>query len=333
VKAERIADNKVAECEWSREALTLEFQALKESDFDLGKTGFDLPELKSFNLEGGEEEKPPSEDPEPEFDRAAELQEKWGTALGQIWQVGRHRVMCGDSTNPVHVTALLNGAKPRVMIADPPYGIGLDHTWRDAAEANRLAPARKNKVTNDDRFEWWEAFNIQPCPIAYVWNSALHGYEVKNSLEKANYEIRQQIIWVKDIFALSRSAYQWKHEPCWYAVRKGATANWQGGRDKTTVWQAASPIMAFGGGRDDCRTIHPTQKPLDVIRPSIEHHTGKGDAVYDPFLGSGTTMVAAEQLRRLCYGLEIAPEYSAVILERLANMGLTPEILQVVGEA
>ena len=216
------------------------------------------------------------------------------------------------------------------MIADPPYGIGLDHTWRDEAEANRLAPARKNKVMNDDRFEWWEAFNIQPCPIAYVWHSALHGHEVKNSLEKANYEDQAADHLGEGYLCLEQSAYQWKHEPCWYAVRKGATANWQGGRDKTTVWQAASPIMAFGGGRDDCRTIHPTQKPLEVIRPSIENHTEKGESVYDPFMGSGTTMVAAEQLGRICFGMEIAPEYVAVILERLAHLRLEPELLEVV---
>ena len=149
----------------------------------------------------------------------------------------------------------------------------------------------------------------------YCWHADRHASEVQRSLEAAGFEIRCQIVWAKPRFAISRGHYNWQHEPCWYAVRQGKTAHWIGDHSQTTLWSIALDVNVEGG--------HSTQKPLECMARPIRNHEGD---VYDPFLGSGTTMVAAEQLGRLCYGMEIEPKYIAVALERLAGMGLEPRL-------
>jgi DNA modification methylase len=142
----------------------------------------------------------------------------------------------------------------------------------------------------------------------------------------AGYYFRQQLIWVKPQMVLSRQAYHWRHETCWYAVRKGAGANWKGDRKQTTIWEMDSPISSStaNSDKDDASTLHPTQKPVEGYQKAIINHTVKGDLTCDPFLGSGTAVVAAESLGRVCYACELDPRFIAVSLQRLEDMGLKP---------
>ena len=161
------------------------------------------------------------------------------------------------------------------------------------------------KVTNDDRADWTEAWALSPSVVSYVWHAGRHAKTVQESLEACDFIVRNQIIWVKDRFALSRGNYHWQHEPCWYAVRKNNKSRWIGDHSQTTSWQIPS--------RDDSGHGHGTQKPMECMARPIRNHEGD---VYDPFLGSGTTLIACEQLGRICYGMEIDPVYCDVIVKR-----------------
>jgi DNA modification methylase len=151
--------------------------------------------------------------------------------------------------------------------------------------------------------------------VAYVWHASAFTVEVKQGLERIGFDVRQQIIWAKTNFAWSRSAYHWQHEPCWYAVRKGSTANWHGPNNQTTLWEAASPKMTFGGSSEQ-KYDHPTQKPTLVYDRPIANHTLSGDPVYEPFSGSGTAIAACEQLSRRCFAMEVDPKYVDVAVRR-----------------
>ena len=256
----------------------------------------------------------PKNDP----DAVPPVPEKAKSKRGVVYELGNHRLMCGDATSAEDVAALMDGSSAALLVTDPPYGVGVDHRWRKDAFKVRLGPDRA-AIEGDDRFAWIEAYRLTDASVAYVWHSALHAGSVQAELEEAGFDVRQQIVWAKAVFAIGRSAYQWKHETCWYAVRRGATARWFGGRSQTTVWEAASPIQIFSGGGNDTRTPHPTQKPSAIFEPPISNHTEPGDIVYDPFLGSGTTLIAAEQLGRCCFGLEIDPAYCDVIRQRYAD--------------
>jgi DNA modification methylase len=247
----------------------------------------------------------------PSIEPAAEPQSK----LGEIYELGRHRLLCGNATDREQVQALMQGAKAALIATDPPYGIMVDHSWRDGVRQPR-GSARTGRVANDDRCDWRDAYLLTDAPVAYIWHSALHAREAWDSLEAAGFEIRQQIVWVKDVHALGRAAYQWKHECCWYAVRRSETANWRGGRDQMTVWHAPSPIMAYGAGGDDASTPHPTQKPLLLFETPIRNHTASGEVVYEPFAGSGTQLIAAEKLGRRCFAIELDPVYCDLIRQR-----------------
>lgn len=235
--------------------------------------------------------------------------------LGELYELGPQRLLCGDATDAEQVQALMQGEPATLMATDPPYGISLDHSWRDGVR-QPFGSARAGRVTNDDRCDWREAYSLTDAPVAYVWHSALHACEVSQSLEAAGFEIRQQIVWEKDVHSLGRAAYQWKHECCWYAVRRGRRASWRGGRDQKTVWHAPSPIMPYGGGSDDAITAHPTQKPLLLFETPIRNHTAPGDVVYEPFAGSGTQLIAAEKLGRRCFAIELDPGYCDLIRRR-----------------
>jgi len=201
------------------------------------------------------------------------------------------------------------------MVTDPPYGVEYDPTWRAEAGVNKN-PDKMGLVANDGRVDWSGAWALFPGAVAYCWHASWHISEVQADLESAGFGIVSLIIWNKDRFALSRGDYHWKHEPCWYAVRNGSTHLWGGARDQCTVWDIPRA--------DDSGHGHGTQKPVECMARPIRNHEGD---VYDPFLGSGTTMVAAEQLGRRCYGMEIEPKYVAVTLERMAAMGLEPRLL------
>ena len=227
---------------------------------------------------------------------------------GQVWQLGRHRVMCGDSTSAEDVARLLHGAKPRLMVTDPPYGVSYDTDWRNRA---LLGSRATGQVRNDERADWREAWALFPGDVAYVWHGATHCAVVQGSLEATGFTIRSQIVWAKERMVISRGHYHWQHEPCWYAVKAGATAGWIGDRTQSTVWDIAN--LNPWGGTDEEFTIHSTQKPLECMERPIRNHEGD---VYDPFVGSGTTIIAAERQGRACYAMEIEPRYVDVAIAR-----------------
>jgi DNA modification methylase len=181
---------------------------------------------------------------------------------------------------------------------------------------HRTEGHEQTSISGDTRADWAEAFALVPSlEVGYVWHATSHMVEVVRGIERIGFELRQQIIWVKTQAAISRSAYHWQHEPCIYAVRKGKTANWKGSNDQTTVWTAASPKMIMAGSSEP-KYDHPTQKPVELMRRPLLNHTVRGDGVYDPFLGSGTTLIACETEGRRCYGLEIEPRFCDVIVTR-----------------
>lgn len=301
-KAYRLADNRSAqEAEWDFDLLAGELGELKGLDFDLGLTGFDADEVErllappSGLLDGVG----PDEVPEPPVEPI--------TKPGDLIVLGRHRLVCGDSTRADVVELALGGGSPALMVTDPPYGVEYDPNWRNEADRANGKPygARAvGLVTNDDRIDWREAFALFRGDVVYCWHACWHASSTQVSLEECDFELRAQIIWAKPQMRISRGHYHWKHEPCWYAVRKGSTADWIGDRKQTTVWEMDHRKSDTG---------HGTQKPVEAMRRPLQNHGGD---VYDPFLGSGTTLIAAEMMGRTCYGVEISPAYCDVIVAR-----------------
>ena len=223
---------------------------------------------------------------------------------GDLFELGDHRLLCGDSTKAEDVNAVLLDRMPSLMVTDPPYGVNYDPGWRRRAGVNQN-PDKQGPVANDDRWDWTETWQLSRSPVAYVWHGGLLSGPVASTLEAARYVIRSQIIWVKDRMALSRGDYHWKHEPCWYAVRSGASSGRTDDRTQTTVWEIAA--------RDDSGHGHGTQKPVECMLRPLRNHDGD---VYEPFAGTGTTVMAAEQLGRACYAIEIEPQYCQVTIDR-----------------
>jgi len=241
------------------------------------------------------------------------------TKLGDLYELGDHRLVCGDCTLPDVVESCLGSDVPILMVTDPPYGVEYDPTWRKDIKGRQGVSARAIRamgmVQNDDKVNWALAWHLFPGSVAYVWHAGRFASEVQKSLEEAEFEIKSQIVWAKQHFALSRGDYHWQHETCWYAVKKGHKHNWTGARDQSTLWEIAN-LNAFGANKDDERTCHSTQKPLECMTRPIKNNTAEGESVYDPFLGSGTTLIAAEQLKRQCCGIELSPAYCDLIVKR-----------------
>lgn len=264
------------------------------------------------------------ENVEPETDRADELEKKWGTAIGQVWEIKgekkTHRLACGDSTDAAVVERLLNGAKPFLMVTDPPYGVDYSPEWR--REVDPRWNYREGNVDNDDRADWLEAYKLFTGQVAYVWHAGIHATTVAQDLVEAGFEMRGQIIWRKPSLVMGRSHYHWQHEPLWYAVRKkgSASAKWQGGRKQATIWDIET-LHPTQGTTDDGVTDHGTQKPLECMARPMRNHGKAADSVYDPFLGSGTSMLAADRLGRQLFGCELNPKYVGIILERMEAAG------------
>lgn len=304
-----IADNRTGElAEWNDDVLSKTLQGLKGENFDLDAIGFSNEDLAKWIIEPevipgcGEDEVPENVDTR--------------CKLGDLWLLGNHRLLCGDSTDVLQVERLMGGIIPILMTTDPPYGVNLDQSWRDEALGEKaLGKGNKRKILNDDNASWPAVYSLFQGNIAYVWHDACQTDTVKKDLEDSGFDVRQMIIWNKSIMVMGRSAYHWKHEPCWYAVRKGKDANWKGDRKQTTVWDAASPNHIMSGSKEE-KTEHPSQKPSVLSEIPILNHTIKGDGIYDPFLGSGSTLIACEKTNRKCYGMEIDPHYCDVIIAR-----------------
>jgi DNA modification methylase len=315
-----IADNKLAlNAGWDEDLLALEIKDLQGLDFDLDLLGFDAGELDEL-LALGDATPEGQTDP----DAVPEPQAQAITVPGDIWQLGKHRLMCGDSTSATDVELLLGGGMPHLMVTDPPYGVEYDPSWRARAGVN-LNDQKLGKVLNDDRADWREAWALFPGEVAYVWHASMFTREVLESLEACGFENRSMIIWAKDRFTLGRGHYHWQHEPAWYVVKKGATGHWHGDRSQATLWNIKA--------REDGGHGHGTQKPIECMKRPIENNSAPGDGVYEPFSGSGTTLIAAEQTGRRCYAMELSPQYVDVAIRRWQQYTGQRAVHAITGEA
>jgi DNA modification methylase len=323
VKAFRIMVNRsVSWADWDDELLAQELKDIEESGFDLALTGFDSKEIDDLmaTLEAEDPENDVIPTPATPTSRS-----------GDLWICGPHRLLCGDSTSLESVARLLNGAEPILMVTDPPYGIELDSEWRDRAGLNGCGAAEASymktrteghhntTISSDTRADWSEAFELVPSiQVAYVWHASIFTREVLNGLERIGFLYPQQIIWNKGRTVLTRTHYWYQHEPCWYVRKKNAP--WYGkAGENATIWDSASPKFIMGGS-DEEKFDHPTQKPVELMKKSILNHTRRGELVYEPFLGSGTNLAAAESTQRVCYGMELDPKFMDVIVQRWQGM-------------
>ena len=305
-RAYAIADNQSALLAgWNFGMLASEVQALAGAGFDTASLGFSESDLRRMT---GYADGLTAPDAAPALTDAV-------SRSGDLWLLDRHRVLCGDATKGADVQKLLAASKPSLMVTDPPYGVDYDPAWRRAAGVS--ASARVGKVPNDDRADWREAWALFPGDVAYVWHAGRFAADVQRSLAVAGFDIRAQIMWRKPHFAIGRGDYHWQHEPCWYAVRNDQKSRWSGDRKQSTVWDIAG-VAAKGADieTENAASVHGTQKPVECMRRPMENNSHAGDIVYDPFLGSGTTLIAAEQCERICFGLEIDPRYADVIVRR-----------------
>jgi DNA modification methylase len=294
-----LADNRLAEeAGWDKDLLAIEVADLAVLGVDLDGIGFDAREVDALLRRGeanAEEEHIPDVPAVP------------ASRAGDLWQLGSHRLLCGDATNAADVARLLGGVHPHLMATDPPFGVRYDPEWRNRAGLSETK--RTGKVLNDHRADWREAWALFPGEVAYVWHGALHATTVAESLMACGFEMRAQIVWAKERLVLSRGDYHWQHEPCWYAVRRKGRGHWSGDRSQTTLWSIPS--------RDqDAATIHGTQKPVDCMRRPILNNSSAGQAIYEPFSGSGTTIIAAEATGRSCHAMELDPAYVDVAVLR-----------------
>ncbi|WP_291295371.1 site-specific DNA-methyltransferase [Elioraea sp.] len=309
-----LADNKLAlNAGWDDAMLRLELGELHAEGFDLGLIGFDDGELAALLTE------PTSGLTDP--DDVPEAPAVPTSRVGDVWRLGRHRLACGDCTDPAVVEAVLAGVRPHLMVTDPPYGVAYDPAWRNRAGVSTTK--RVGAVENDHRADWREAWALFPGDVAYIWHGALHATTVAESLLASGFEIRAQIIWAKERLVLGRGHYHWQHEPCWYAVR--GQGHWQGDRRQTTLWSIPS--------RDqDAATVHGTQKPVECMRRPIQNNSAPGQAVYEPFSGSGTTLIAAETTARACHAIELSPAYVDVAVLRWQAFTGEAATLEATGE-
>jgi DNA modification methylase len=318
VKAFRLMVNRsVAWAAWDEELLALELQELTAADYDLDLTGFNPGEIDALLALPDEER----------ANAAPSLPANPVSRTGDLWLCGKHRVLCGDATRAEDVAQLLGDRKPILLVTDPPYGIELDSEWRDRAGLNGCGPAQasymkhrteghtETTISGDTRADWSEAFELVPSlQIAYVWHASVFTREVLNGLERIGFVYPQQIIWDKGRTVLTRTHYWYQHEPCWY-VRKPNAAWYGKAGENATIWAAASPKFIMGGSDED-KFDHPTQKPVELMRRPILNHLKRGELVYEPFLGSGTTLAAAELTERVCCGIELDAKYVDVIVQR-----------------
>ena len=300
-----IADNRTAELAgWDEAALAQQLAALQIEDEELANiTGFTDAEIEAMILDGKEIEE--DEVPEPPVDPI--------TKTGDLWLLGNHRVLCGDSTNAEDVGRLMAGAKAQMMFTDPPYGVNYEGGHFHSGDV--LIVRKREKLESDSTADIYSAF----LPVAsrfvdgacYVWFAGSKSLEVYSALKENNYEIHSLLIWNKTNakYAAMNAQYKLRHEPFIYCKPKGSTLRWCGATTEATVWDEA---------RDGINEFHPTQKPVALAAKAIRNH--EADSVLDLFLGSGSTLIAAEQLGRKCYGMEISPAYCDVIVKRWESL-------------
>lgn len=292
IKAFRLADNKVAEkAEWDFDLLGMELEDIV--DLDMSVFGFE---------DVLEEEAEVAED-----DYEVQLPEEPKAKRGDIYQLGRHRLMCGDSTMFDDVEQLMDGQLADMLLTDPPYNVDYEGKTKDKLKIEN------DKMENDSFRQFLvDAFtnadmSMKPGAVFYIWHADSEGYNFRGACFETGWQVRQCIIWNKNSMVMGRQDYQWKHEPCLYGWKNGASHLWASDRKQTTVIDFNRPT------RND---LHPTMKPIGLFDYQIKNNTKGGDIVLDLFGGSGTSIMACEQNGRVCYTMEFDPRYIDAIIDR-----------------
>ena len=299
-KAYVIADNRLAlDAGWDEELLRVELEDLQAADFDIGLTGFDEKEL------GDLFKSPETEVDDDDFDLSEALEKASFVQRGDVWIVGRHRLMCGDATSEDDVNTLMDGKKANLVLTDPPYGVsyktksGLSIKNDGKGELDLFA-AFKNMVDH-----------CEPGASAYCFHADTEGLSFRLAFEEAGFHLAGCCIWVKDSLVLGRSDYQWQHEPVLYGFLQNGKHHWYSDRKQTTIWNFKKPKR---------NENHPTSKPLDLLSYPIQNSSQENAIVVDTFGGSGSTMMACELTNRICYMMELDEKYASVILRRYVEL-------------
>ncbi len=326
-----IADNQLAtNAGWDEAILAGELVALQEAGFNIDVVGFSDQDIAALLA-------PRDEEGFTDPDDAPPLQDDPISKVGDVWLLGSHRLVCGDCTVPEFVDHCLDGARPNLMVTDPPYGVNYDPSHRVRSGLAKRGQVAEGKVMNDDRADWREAWVLFPGIVAYVWHAGTKAHIVSDSLESVGFDIRSQIVWVKNRFAISRGHYHVQHEPCFeagkdadyehetaqYACRSGEAASWAGDRKQSTVWFIAHRANDTG---------HGTQKPVECMERPIRNNSSPGQGVYDPFCGSGTTIIACQRTGRVCYAIELDERYVDVIVRRWEAYTRKSAVLEETGQ-
>ena len=316
-KAYIIADNRFAQdAGWDEELLRIEIEALQGMDFDVGLTGFNDDEIADLFDANGK-----SEAEEDDFDLSAALEKASFVQRGDIWTVGRHRLMCGDATSTEDVAALMDGKKANLIVTDPPYNV-------DFKSSNGLS-IKNDKLENDKFYKFLlaafhnMAANLEKGGAAYVFHADTEGLNFRRAFIDAGFHLAGCCIWVKNSLVLGRSDYQWQHEPVLYGFLQNGKHYWSknAGRSQTTIWNFDKPKK---------NKNHPTSKPLDLLAYPIGNSSRENSIVIDTFGGSGSTMMACEQTNRICYTMELDEKYASVILRRFVENGGDPKGVYVI---
>ena len=301
-KALNVALNKISG-EWDQDKLALLIADLDASDFDAELTGFDDDEIAQ--LIGSLDEGEVADD---DFDLTKALEAAAFVELGDVWTVGRHRLYCGDATNPEDVEALMGGKRANLVLTDPPYGVSF--------ESSSGLSIKNDAIKGEAFYEFLlAAFHnlagvLEKGGSAYVFHADTEGLNFRKAFIDAGFKLSGCCIWVKDSLVLGRSPYQWQHEPVLYGWKPGAKHRWYADRKQTTVWRFDKPRR---------NSNHPTSKPLDLLAYPISNSTQANAIVLDTFAGSGSTLMACEATDRIAYCMELDPKYASVILRRYAE--------------
>lgn len=297
-KAYIIADNKLAlNAGWDDELLSIELSELQGADFDLNLLGFDNKELSQLFDDGNEGQ-------EDEFDVDSELEKPTFSKTGDIWLLGRHRLICGDSTKEETYNRLMDGKKANLVLTDPPYNVDYE------GSAGKI---KNDNMDNEsfyqflfDSFENMEKVMSEDSSI-YVFHADTEGLNFRRAFVDAGFYLSGCCIWKKPSLVLGRSPYQWQHEPCLYGWKKKGKHQWYSGRKETTIWEFDKPRK---------NGEHPTMKPIPLLAYPIKNSTMTNSIVLDPFGGSGSTLIACEQTERICHTIELDEKFCDVIVKR-----------------
>lgn len=300
-KACILADNRMAlDADWDEELLKVEIESLQGADFDLNLTGFDEAEL--MDIFGDDNQSHAKDD---DFDLTAALEKASFVEKGDVWTVGRHRLMCGDATSSEDVSTLMGNTKANLILTDPPYGVSF--------KSSSGLTIQNDSMKNEEFYNFLLASfkcmaeHLENGGSAYVFHADTEGLNFRKAFIDAGFHLAGCCIWVKDSLVLGRSDYQWQHEPVLYGFVQNGKHKWYSDRKQTTIWNFDKPKR---------NANHPTSKPLDLLSYPIGNSTQENGVVIDTFGGSGSTMMACEQMNRICYMMELDEKYASVILRR-----------------